>query len=271
MCRCMASERFSSASPNDLYGAVISEIDWSVGKILEAIEASRIEQDTLVIFTSDNGPWRVYGNHAGECGPLRGNKGSVWECGVRVPFIAKWTDEIPGGEMSAAVASTIDILPTIARLAGVDSSELAIDGTDISPILLRNESPQGYPEPLYFYNGKNELQAMRWGKWKLHFPHKYRFVARAGKNGRRGRYEQSETTTELYDLNEDIAESSNVASLYPDIVVTMQRMAQFQRQKLGDSLANVTGSEQRDAGEYYDHWYQEIYEDMRRGLGGLRE
>ena len=128
-------EGFRGKSKQGLYGDVIQEIDASVGNVLEALEANGLEKDTLVIFTTDNGPWLSYGDHAGTAGPLREGKGTCWEGGVRVPCIMRWPGKIPAGTESNAMLMTIDLLPTIARLVGAQLPEHAIDGLDVWPLL----------------------------------------------------------------------------------------------------------------------------------------
>jgi arylsulfatase A-like enzyme len=265
-----ASKRYFGTSSNGLYGDVVAEIDWSVGKILETLERLRLDEKTLVIFTSDNGPWRVYGNHAGECGPLRGTKGTVWECGIRVPFIARWKNRIPGGLVSKEVAATIDILPTVTAMAGAELPGADIDGKDILNLLYGEEGAKSPHEALYFYYGKNELQAMRWNKWKLHFPHRYRRVLEAGMDGERGKYQYTRTVLELYDLAEDIHERNNVVKLYPDVVARMEEMARIKREELGDSLNNIVGTEQRPAGYFQYPWYERLFWRLQKASARIQ-
>jgi arylsulfatase len=233
-----------------LYGDVIKEIDWSVEQVLETLQQAGVEQNTLVLFASDNGPWLSYGNHAGSAGPLREGKGTVFEGGVRVPFLARWPGVIPEGLDVSTPAMTIDVFPTMAELIQADLPDHPIDGHSIWPLMTgeTDESPQ---DAYYFYYNQNELHAMRSGKWKLHFPHGYRTMngQEPGTDGMPGRYDYSvETGLELYDLELDIAESQDVASQFPDVVDRLTRMADAKRAELGDALAGIEGTGQRAPG-----------------------
>ena len=166
------SEKFEGKSELGLYGDVIMEIDWSVGQILEALKINEIDENTLVIYASDNGPWLNYGEWGGSAGPLREGKGTMWEGGARVPCIMRWPKTINSGRINNKIAATIDIYPTIADIVGHKEFKNKIDGVSLMPIL------EGLPEAeprneLYYYYAK-ELIAVRKGKWKLVFPHTYR-------------------------------------------------------------------------------------------------
>ena len=154
------SDNFLGKSERGLYGDVMMEIDWSVGEVLEALKKHDLERDTLVIFTSDNGPWLSYGEHAGSAGPLREGKGTCWEGGVRGPWIMRLPGETPAGTSSDAMLMTIDIAPTIARLAGADLPAHAIDGLDVWPLLAGHPGATNPHDAYLFYYGKNELQAL---------------------------------------------------------------------------------------------------------------
>lgn len=144
-------------------------------------------QYTLVIFTSDNGPWLPYGNHAGSAGPLREGKGTTWDGGQREPCLMRWPGRIPAGNVCREPAMTIDLLPTIANLAGAELPKHKIDGLDIWPLVSGKEGAKSPHEAYYYYWGR-ELQAVRSGQWKLHFPHKYRTAGRpARRQGRTAR------------------------------------------------------------------------------------
>src|SRR5260221_3235326 len=163
------SEKFKGKSERGLYGDVIEEIDWSVGEVLAALKRNGIDDNTLVMFTCDNGPWLVYGNHAGTTGPLREGKQTTFEGGVRVPFIARWPGKIPAGSVCRAPAMTIDIFPTIARLIGAKLPERKIDGLDIWPLLAAEAGAKSPHEALCFY-WLDRLHALRSGRLKLAFP-----------------------------------------------------------------------------------------------------
>ena len=179
-----AGERFRGKSAAGLYGDVLMEIDWSVGQILDALKQKGFEERTIVIFSSDNGPWTLFGDHAGSPGQLRGSKATVFEGGVRVPFIARFPGRIPPGSVCREPAATIDILPTLARLAGADlPAQRIIDGKEIWPLLAGEKNVKTPHEALFFYWGQ-QLQAIRSGPWKLHLPHPYSTVAPRGQRGR---------------------------------------------------------------------------------------
>ena len=238
----VSSER-EHGSGAGLYGDVVSEIDWSVGQIMQTLEEHDISKNTLVIFTSDNGPWLSYGNHAGSARPLREGKGTVFEGGIRVPFIARWPNSIPTNIEVNTPAMTIDLFPTFADILNDKEPGLPIDGVSIKQLLTgsNDSSPQ---EAYYFYYNSSELHAIRSGKWKLHFPHSYRTMENQspGADGLPGKYDYGvSTVSELYDLSVDIGEQSNVASHYPDVINRLTLLANEKRKELGDSLTDNEG------------------------------
>jgi arylsulfatase A len=243
------SERFKGFTGAGLYADVIAELDWSVGQILDAVRHAGLDENTLVIFTSDNGPWLSYGNHAGSSGPFREGKGTAFEGGVRVPFIARWPGRIPKGAVSHVPAMTIDLFPTFARLADAPiSGARAIDGRDIGSLLAK---PSGAAEPhdaLYFYWGA-ELHAVRSGQWKLHLPHPYQSLESAGQDGSPGKYVRKEIELSLFDLEKDPRESVNLALRHPEVVERLMKHVERAREDLGDSLAGRVGKNVRPAGK----------------------
>jgi arylsulfatase A-like enzyme len=242
------SDKFAGKTKRGLFGDVIAEIDWSVGQILAALDRHEIADRTLVIFTSDNGPWLSYGDHAGSAGPLREGKGTAWDGGVRVPCVMRYPGLIPPGTECDEPAMTIDVLPTVAKLLSAELPQQKIDGKNILP-LLRGGSARSPHEALYFYWG-NELHAIRSGRWKLHFPHEYRSLrGEPGKAGLPGPYVQRMTELELYDLETDIGEAKNVAAQHPDVVARLQQLADQARDDLGDSLTGRKGKNVRPAGK----------------------
>lgn len=244
------SEKFRGKSNAGLYGDVIMEIDWSVGEIMKALKKFDLDKNTLVIFTSDNGPWLNYGQHSGSALPLREGKGTVFEGGVRVPCIMRWPGKIPEGTVQEKPAMTIDILPTVASLIDAPLPERKIDGKDIWPLITNEEKAESPHDAFYFYFKNNELQAMRSGKWKLYFPHEYRsFEGKEGRNdGLPVNYTSRKTDLELYDLEKDLSEKHNIAAQYPAVVDSLRQKAAAFREKLGDSLTGVVGSEVRAPG-----------------------
>jgi len=241
------SDKHKGKSKAGLYGDVIEEIDWSVGEILAALKKHSLERDTFVIFASDNGPWLSYGNHAGTAGPLREGKGTSFEGGVRVPFVARWPGKIPAGSVAKEPAMTIDLLPTIAKFAGAELPKLLIDGKDIGPLLTGEKSAKS-PHDAYFFYWGQALQAVRSGKWKLHFAHSYQSLQVAGKDGKPGRYQTGNIELSLFDLESDIGEKTNVGTDHPDVVARLQILADRARKDLGDSTIKATGEGVRPPG-----------------------
>ncbi len=242
------SDKFKGATKGGLYGDVVAEIDWSVGRILDAVKRAKLDNDTLVIFTSDNGPWMSYGNHAGSPGPFRESKATSFEGGVRVPFVARWPGRIPKGAVGTLPAMTIDLLPTLAKLAGAPvPAERIIDGRDIWPLMTGQPKAQAPRDALYFYWG-SELHAVRSGKWKLHLPHPYQSLDVAGHDGSPGRYVRKEIPLSLFDLESDAGETTNVADRNPAVVKQLLEHVERARDDLGDSLTNRTGRNVRLAG-----------------------
>lgn len=244
------SEKFKGKSRQGRYGDVIMEIDWSVGRILDALKRNGLEDDTLVIFTSDNGPWLSYGNHAGSSRPLREGKGTTWEGGVREPCIMRWPGRIPAGATCDEPLMTIDLLPTIAKLIGASLPARKIDGLDIWPLMAGEPGAKSPHEVLYFYYHRNDLEALRSGKWKLILPHRYRsLTGKPGADGKSAGYTQKMAGLELYDLNSDVGETTNVAAEHPDVVKRLQALAEQARDDLGDSLTQREGKNRRPPGK----------------------
>ncbi len=242
------SEKFKGKSKQGLYGDVIMEIDWSVGEILKTLKRYDLEEHTLVIFASDNGPWLNFGNHAGSAYPLREAKGTAWEGGVRVPCIMRWTRRIPAGATCDKMAATIDILPTLAAIVGAPLPSNSIDGVNILP-LMQAEEDANPRDHFFFYYGR-ELRAVRKGQWKLYFPHGFNSYSGVvpGSDGYPGPYNFAQTGLELYDLERDISETLDVAAQHPDIVEELQTLAEKARDDLGDSLTGRIGKNVRPGG-----------------------
>jgi arylsulfatase A len=243
------SDRFKGKSQQGLYGDVIMEIDWSVGQILAALKRHGIDEQTLVIFTSDNGPWLSYGNHAGSAGALREGKGTTWDGGQREPCIMRWPGKIPAGAVCRQPAMTIDIMPTVARLAGANLPEHRIDGLDIWPLVSAQPGARSPHQAYFFYWGR-DLQAVRSGRWKLHFPHSYPTLAGkpGGSGGKMVLYRQAQTPLALYDLEKDPGETANLADEHPDVVERLKTLANQARSDLGDSASKQPGTGVRPPG-----------------------
>ena len=244
------SDKFKGKSKRGLFGDVMMEVDWSVGQILQALRKNQLEKNTLVIFTSDNGPWLSYGDHAGSAGPLREGKGTMFEGGCRESAIAWWPGTIPAGTICKEPAMTIDILPTVSNLIEAQLPNHKIDGKDIMP-LLKGIPGAASPQEAYFMYYGRELQAMRMGKWKLHFPHRYRTMAGrpGGTDGIPTDYSQAKIGLALFDLSKDIGETTDVKDDYPEVLKKMQDLADDMRTDLGDSLTKVDGEGLRSPGK----------------------
>jgi arylsulfatase A len=210
--------KFRGKSDNGLYGDWVEESDASVGRVLDTLRDLKLEENTLVIFSSDNGPWLTQGKNGGIAGPLRGGKGGTYEGGVREPTIAWQPGRIAPGSTCDAIAGNIDLLPTFVRLAGRSvPDDRKIDGADISP-LLYGKSKESPREAHYYFNG-NRLEAVRSGPWKL---------AVAPQREYNGKPEPPQTgpfTPKLYDLGDDIGETTDVADKHPDVVKRLQEFA----------------------------------------------
>ncbi|HLH54402.1 MAG TPA: sulfatase [Verrucomicrobiae bacterium] len=247
------SDKFRGKTARGLYGDVIEEIDWSVGQVMEALRRNGLEDKTWVIFTSDNGPWLSYGDHAGSAYPLREGKGTQWEGGTREPCIMRWPGKIPAGTESWRILMSIDLFPTIAKQVQARLPAHKIDGLDVWPIITGKRSARNPHSAYWFYYEVNQLQAIVSGdgRWKLQLPHTYRTLA--GRPGGHGGvpvpYEQRKIEkAELYDLVNDISESRDVAAGNPGIVKRLETEAEKARAQLGDSLNDRPGKERREPG-----------------------
>ncbi|MDR1491509.1 MAG: sulfatase [Planctomycetaceae bacterium] len=236
------SEKFDGKSGLGKFGDVVMEIDWSVGQILDTIRKLNLDKKTLVIFTSDNGPWLSYGNHAGTAGKLREGKGTGFEGGVREPTIAWFPGKIPAGTQCDQLASTIDLLPTSAALIDAPLPEQKIDGKDIRPLLFGEPNAVSPHKAFPIYYGR-KLLAVRDTRWKLVLPHQYRSIdgQEPGKNGTPGKYMQKQTPLALYDLQNDVGETTDVQAEHPDIVKRLQTEAENIIEELGDGNQNGPG------------------------------
>lgn len=244
------SDKFKGKSAQGRYGDVMMEIDWSVGEILRTLRETGLEENTLVIFTSDNGPWINYGNHAGSTGGFREGKGTTFEGGQRVPCIMQWKGVIPEGGVSNSLAAAMDILPTLAEITGAPLPAKRIDGVSLFPIL-RGELEAKPRETFYYYYRQNSLEAVRQGDWKLLFPHPGRTYEgfQPGKDGMPGTVNENfPIKGALYDLRRDPGERYDVSESYPDIVQSLEKIANEARQDLGDDLMQIKGENRREAG-----------------------
>lgn len=227
---------FAGKSQNGRFGDWVEEVDWSVGQVLDALRSQGLDKDTLVVFTSDNGPWLIKGADGGSAGPLRGGKGSTWEGGVRVPTLAWWPGRVPAGAVNDAVAATIDLLPTFVALAGgTVPATPVIDGRDITPILL-GQSKESAREAHYYFSGY-ELQAVRQGRWKL------ALVPQPEDNKKKG--VKVAAGLRLYDLDAEIGEQTDLAARHPEVVAKLKALAD----KMAAEIGGKEPPARRPAGE----------------------
>lgn len=204
----------------------------------------------MIIFTSDNGPWFNFGNHAGSTGGLREGKGTTWEGGVRVPCIIRWPGQVKEGLISNSLSSTIDLLPTMAEILGSKLPEKKIDGVSLMPILKGDVGAQPRKE-FYYYYRVNSLEAVRMDDWKLVLPHEGRTYENfdAGMNGFPGKVnERAEVKAGLYDLRRDPGERYDLQNQFPEIVKSLQALADKAREDLGDEILKVEGKNRRAVG-----------------------
>ena len=245
-----ASNEFKGSTGNGLFADVISEIDFSVGRVMEALEKNNLTENTIIVFTSDNGPWLSYGDHAGSSGIFREGKGTAWEGGQRVPCIIKYPKEIKANTIIDEPVMGIDWMPTFSHITGSKLSENKIDGKNIWPLLTQKQKKSPHKE-LYFYYRQNELHAVRSGNWKLYFPRTYRSLngKEGGKNGIPVKYDFNEVkSNELYNLKEDPGESINVYLQNIEKANELKKMGENARKELGDALTSRVGAGVRKIG-----------------------
>ena len=207
------SEKFENVSRRGLYGDVIEEIDWSVGQVLDTIRKLKLEENSWVIFTSDNGPWLTFNEQGGSAGLLRGGKGSTWEGGMREPAIMWWPGTIPADKVNHDIVSTLDILPTAIALAGGTlPKDRVIDGVDLA---LSIKGKGHSPRTTFFYYRDEELYAIRFNDWKLHLK------TQAG-------YGQPKPSNklELYQLGHDPSEQFNLAKQHPEVIAELLKLVE---------------------------------------------
>lgn len=242
------SDKFRGKSRQGMFGDVIEELDWSVGEVMKTLKDNGLEDNTFVIYTSDNGPWINFGNHAGSTGGLREGKGTSFEGGQREPCIMRWPGTIPVGKICNNLASTIDILPTLAEITGAGLPDHKIDGVSILPLLrgVKDANPRDH---FYYYYQLNALEAVRKGHWKLVLPHPSRSYEGVlpGKDGYPGEYNHIDVPLALYDLRRDPGERYDVKEQNPEIVQELQDLADQARQDLGDDLTNTPPTNNRPA------------------------
>ncbi|GAA3583127.1 sulfatase [Snuella lapsa] len=245
------SDKFRGKSEQGLYGDVMMEIDWSVGEIEKALQVNGISENTVFIFTTDNGPWLNYGNHAGSSGGLREGKTTSWEGGQRVPFIVKWPKLTPPGTICNQLACAIDILPSFAKITGTKLPELKIDGVDITGLWKGNVDLKPRKDVLFYY-GKNNLNAVRKGNWKLVLPHTWSsYNTKPGSDGHGGPRKQMKVeTSQLYNMMRDPGEQYNVIAYYPERAEELMEIVNAARKELGDlNVGLESGTGTREIGK----------------------
>jgi arylsulfatase A-like enzyme len=220
------SDDFKGQSERGLYGDVMMELDWSVGQITETLDDLGIAGDTLVIFTSDNGPWLVYGNDAGSALPFREGKWTTFEGGQRVPGIMRWPRRIKGKAVVSEIVTGMDLFPTVAAITGAPLPSWPIDGRSVLPILEGASGDASAADAVYFYYYLGTaLEAVRCGPWKLHLAHSYQTVAEPGVDGAPGQDGSGSIPLSLFDLAADPGETTNLADENPDLVLQLTEAA----------------------------------------------
>lgn len=261
-----ASPVFKGTSSRGLYGDVVQELDASVGRIVETLAKQGLDDRTLVVFASDNGPFLSYGEHAGSAGRLREGKLTTFEGGVRVPGIVRWSGHVPAGRVCDDLVTTMDLFVTLAHLAGARLPGRKLDGVDVAPLLLGQTGAKG--RDVFWYYSGDELHAVRQGDWKLHLSHEYLTVAAApGKAGKPSNFENLKPESielsgirgiasrhgyrvekiglALYNLRDDPGESTDQAAKQPEVVRRLLAIAEEARADLGDLLTKTPGKHVR--------------------------
>ena len=249
-----AAEKFVKESKNGDYGACVASIDWSTKVIFDELKELGIDENTIVIFTSDNGS-RLQ-NQGGSNGNLRGGKGQTWDGGQRVPCIIRWPRKINKGQQTDALSTTMDFLPSITKLIGGDLPSKKIDGIEMSDLFFSNENSSKRDSFLYY--NEDELEAIRYKNWKLHFKKEDKLI------------------NELYDLDSDISEKVNLYSSHKEIVSKLSTLADEFRKSLGDKYLDIKGEEVRPANRVdnpkplteYDENHPYMYAEYDKGERG---
>jgi len=245
------SDKFKGKSELGLFGDVIMELDWSLGEIMRALDQAKLSKNTLLIVTSDNGPWLTFGDNAGSAGGFREGKQNSFEGGTRVPCIIRWPGHVEAGGINSELLTNLDLLPTLCAAAGAPLPQARIDGLNFLPNLT-GQTKKGPREVFYYYYDGNCLEAIRWQHWKLVLPHHAGSYALNvhGKGGVPGKKTEVQVPQALYDLAHDPGEAYDVQTLYPDVVQQIQRYAEAARQDLGDDLTHRQGAQVRPAATY---------------------
>ena len=247
------SEKFKGKSEMGFFGDVIMELDWSLGQILKILDDEKLASNTLVIVTSDNGPWLNFGNHAGSSGGFREGKQTTWDGGTRIPLLIRWPQKIDAGGIVSDLMTNMDLLPTIVAATHATLPKNKIDGLNFLP-LLTHQTSRGPREIFYYYFGvgSNNLEAIRYKHWKLILPHRAITYTQNihGKDGWPGTTTQNEVPMTLYDLALDPGEAYDVQKLYPEVVQQILSIAEQAREDLGDDLTKRSGKNLRPPATY---------------------
>lgn len=214
------------------YADTLADLDHSVGAILRTLREKKVERETIVIFTSDNGPWLNFGRHAGSAGPFREGKGTTFEGGVRVPFVVRWPGVVKPGAVTDALAANIDVVPTLLAVTEGPAPKKEIDGVSFLPVL--KEGKEARRESFAYYYG-DRLEAVRKGRWKLHLPHAYYSyvdMIPAERDGLPAKTHQRQIGLSLYDLTKDPGEKDEVSAANPDVVAELKAFADGERKRL---------------------------------------
>ncbi len=241
-----ASAEFKGKSGQGLYADMVLEIDDAVGQVLAELAALGLDQNTICVFTSDNGPWTRFGDHAGTTGPWRGDKGTCFEGGMRMPCIVWGPGQVPGGRISDHLTTAMDLVPTVCALTGADLPVKAIDGHDMSALWTAQGQAPEYEAFFYYY--PDQLHAVRKGKWKVHVAHPWRKVLSQGSQGRKGEQAFVPFGQALFDLDADPGESTDVSAQNPDVLADLLGEIERARATFGDSLTKSKGSAVREPG-----------------------
>ncbi|MDA0803654.1 MAG: sulfatase [Planctomycetota bacterium] len=247
-----AGPEFQPSDRRELYGAVMREIDWSVGEVMRALEDSAVADSTILVFTSDNGPWLSFGVDAGVTGGLREGKGTTFEGGVREPCIVRWPGHVPAGCVSDVPWMSIDLFATMAAIVGAPAPEAnrPIDGMDVRRVWSCEAGAESPHEALWFYYHANHLEGVRSGQWKLSLPRKSRVVkGNPGVvDGKEAEYIDVEVPLALFDLAVDPTESVDVSAGHPGVVAELMVHVEAARADLGDALTGRAGVGRREPG-----------------------
>lgn len=240
------SPSFKGKTGAGLYADVISELDWSVGEVMKVLDKNNLAKNTILIVTSDNGPWLTYGNHAGSTGGLREGKGTAWDGGTRVPCFIRWPGKVNAGSVNSQMLATMDLLPTIVAATKASLPQQKIDGLNFLPLLTgkTNESPR---QVLYVYYDNNNLKLIRYKQWELVLPHRSQAytLGTPGKDGFPGKTPVTDVPMALYNLMHDPGTMYDVQQQYPEVVAEILKLAEQARADLGDDLTNRKGKNTR--------------------------